>query len=196
MWGCFLLVRELRLAVYPGFASSCACFWSGLTAHGALRLTAVTGACSMSWSKQQLPWLLQSQIFVHKWRDVGEREPASHLLGGQPFVPSQCPAVTAFSLLSPQQHKVMMGGDDAAAGSMLGASPRLCGVVDVLLALGVMSPVENWLLQLIPALQGTELLLQGQGEGWQNSWQAARLLQLIRALCLMMSRTSSCPCWG
>lgn len=87
----------------------------------------------------------------------------------------------------------MAGGEDAAASSMLGASPRLRGAADALLAAGAVSPAENWLLQLIPALQGTELLLQGQGKGWQNSWQADRLLWLIRALCLMVSRSPSCP---
>lgn len=51
---------------------------------------------------------------------------------------------------------------------LLGASPGLPSAAGVLLALGAVSPVRNWLLWLVPALQGTELLLQGQ----QGEWQA------------------------
>lgn len=43
------------------------------------------------------------------------------------------------------------------------------------------SPVGNWLLWLVPALQGTELLLQGQQGDWQAGRQAARLLWLTNA---------------
>lgn len=48
-------------------------------------------------------------------------------------------------------------------------------------ASGAVSPVGNWLLWLVPALQGTELLLQGQQGAWQAGWQAARLLWLTSA---------------
>lgn len=64
---------------------------------------------------------------------------------------------------------------------LLGASPRLPSAAGALLALGVVSPVRNWLLWLVPALQGTELLLQGQQGDWQAGWQAARLLWLTSA---------------
>lgn len=67
-----------------------------------------------------------------------------------------------------------MGGGDAAAGSRLGGSPTLPSTA--------VSPVGNWLLWLVPALQGTELLLQGQQGAWQAGWQAARLLQLTSAI--------------
>lgn len=39
----------------------------------------------------------------------------------------------------------------------------------------------NWLLWLVPALQGRELLLQGQQGVWQAGWQAASLLWLTNA---------------
>lgn len=55
---------------------------------------------------------------------------------------------------------------------LLGASPRLPSAAGALLALGAVSPVRNWLLWLVPALQGTELLLQGQQGDWQASWLA------------------------
>lgn len=64
---------------------------------------------------------------------------------------------------------------------LLGASPRLPSAAGALLALGAVSPVRNWLLWLVPALQGTELLLQGQQGDWQAGWQAARLLWLTSA---------------
>lgn len=38
---------------------------------------------------------------------------------------------------------------------LLGASPRLPSAAGALLALGAVSPVRNWLLWLVPALQGT-----------------------------------------
>lgn len=121
MWGCFLLTRELRLAVCPVIASICVCFWSGLTAHGALRLASVTNACSVSWSRQQLPGLLQGQLFLCKLREMGGKKgPCFPSPGdGQPFAPSQHYAVTAFSLLAPQQRRLMV------RMLLLGASTRL-----------------------------------------------------------------------
>lgn len=114
----------------------------------------------------QLPRLLQGQLVVWKQRDREEKgncfmSPEDR----QPFAHSQHQPVAPFSLLSPQQCRVMAGGEGAAAGSILGASPRLCWAADVLFASGAESPVGNWLLWCVPALQGTELLLQGKG--WQ-----------------------------
>lgn len=88
-----------------------------------------------------------------------------HVSWGQAPLRPQ-PAPTCRSLLSPQQCRVMAGGE-GAAGSVLGASPGLRRAAGVLFASRVVSPVGNWLLWRVPALRGTELLLQGK------DWQVA-----------------------
>ena len=149
-WPCRQLCAFLVRVDSPWSPSSCCCDWC-------LFCEPEQAAASLAPARPAL---------CAQTGAVGKREPASCTPGdGQPFAPSQRRAVTAFSLLSPQQHGVMAVGEDAAAGSMLGGSPRLRGAADALLASGAVSPVENWLLRLVPALQGTELLLRGQGKG-------------------------------
>lgn len=90
---------------------------------------------------------------------VGKREPASCTPGdGQPFAPSQCRAVTAFSLLSPQQHGVMAVGEDA------GRQPQAAWSCGCAPCFGSSEPCGELAAAACPSPAGDRAAFAGPGE--------------------------------